>query len=135
MSMKTFNHHAYLRILKHAGLISISTIVLLMAGCASTMPPPTEQFAVTKASITRAASVGGNEFAPLELRAAIDKMNSAERAMADKDYVKATRLAEQAQVDAQLAETKTALEKAKIAVRNAEESERVLRREIDRITP
>ncbi|MDT8384343.1 MAG: DUF4398 domain-containing protein [Gammaproteobacteria bacterium] len=117
-----------------AGLVGIAGITLLMIGCAS-MPPPTEQIAVSKATVARAASVGGNEYAPVELKTATEKMNAAEQAMADEDYVKAKRLAEQAQVDAKLAETKAALAKAQLAVKNAEESNRILREEFERIAP
>lgn len=116
------------------GLGGIAAMALFMTGCAS-MPPPTEQIAVSKATVTRAASVGGNEYAPVELKSATDKMIAAEKAMADEDYLKAQRLAEQAQVDAKLAETKAALAKAQLAVRNAEESNRVLRQELDRTAP
>lgn len=135
MTMKLFNHYDPLRMMVRFGLGGVAAMAIFLAGCASTPPPPMEQFAVTKASIDRATSVGGNEFAPVELRSAVDKMNAAEIAMTEEDYVKAKRLAEQAQVDAQLAETKAALAKAELAVRSAEESDRVLRQEIDRIAP
>lgn len=134
MTMKISNHHAPLRIMTQVGLGGIAGVTLLMIGCAS-IPPPTEQIAVSKATVTRAASVGANEYAPVELKSATEKMNAAEQAMADEDYVKAQRLAAQAQVDARLAETKAALAKAELAVRNAEESNRILRREIERTTP
>ena len=104
---------------------------LIAAGCAS-LPAPTEQIAVSKAAVKNAISSGGNEFAPLETKSAIDKMNDAERAMAEKDYVNARRLAEQAQLDAKLAETTADYGKAQKAVNNSKESNRVLREEIDR---
>ncbi|MFO7602200.1 MAG: DUF4398 domain-containing protein [Gammaproteobacteria bacterium] len=132
--MKISNRYDAHRIMTHVSLGGIAGVVLLVTGCAS-MPPPTEQMAVAKASVTRAASVGGNEYAPIELRSATEKMTAAEQAMADENYVKAQRLAEQAQVDAKLAETKAALAKAEVAVRNAEESNRILRQEMDRATP
>ena len=109
------------------------TLMAGIAGCAST-PAPTEQIAVSKAAVTTAARGGGNEFAPLELKSATEKMDRAERAMAEKDYVLAGRLAEQAQVDAKLAETKTAVARAQTAVEDAQESNRVLREEIKRTT-
>ncbi|KAF0191627.1 MAG: hypothetical protein FD165_1696 [Gammaproteobacteria bacterium] len=110
-----------------------ATLTAGIAGCAST-PAPTEQIAVSKAAVTTAARDGGNEFAPLELKAATEKMGRAERAMAEKDYVLAGRLAEQAQVDAKLAETKTAVARAQTAVKDGQESNRVLREEIKRTT-
>ena len=111
----------------------IVVTAVFMAGCAS-VPPPTEQLAVSKAEITSATRNGGNEFAPMELKSAMDKMEGAERAMAAKDYTLARRLAEEAQLDAKLAETKTDLAKAQKSVDDARESNRVLREEIQRTT-
>ncbi len=73
------------------------------AGCAST-PIPNEKIAVAKASVQRAEQSGAPEFAPVELAAARDKLNRAEKAAADHQEQPATMLAEQANVDAQLAE-------------------------------
>ncbi|MBS4052013.1 MAG: DUF4398 domain-containing protein [Methylomonas sp.] len=102
-----------------------------VGGCAS-MPPPTEQMAVSKAAVTGASSAGGNEFAPIPLRAAIEKMAAAEQAMMREDYLRAQRLAEQAQVDAQLAAVTARAAKAQKAASALQEGNRVLREEIDR---
>ena len=75
---------------------------MLMTGCAS-IPAPTEQIAVSKEAVESANSAGGNEFAPLQLKSVMDKMDAAERAMTVENYALAKQLAEQAQVDAQLA--------------------------------
>ena len=64
-----------------------------MAGCAST-PAPTERMIIARAAISNASSAGGSEFAPLQLKSAMEKMDAAERAMAKKDYVLARQLAE-----------------------------------------
>lgn len=50
-----------------------------------------------------ASNSGANEFAPAPLRLAMDKMEGAEKAMRGIDYVLARKLAEQPQVDAELA--------------------------------
>lgn len=102
-----------------------------MAGCAST-PAPTAQMAVAKAAVVDANSAGGSEFAPLQLKSAMEKMAGAERAMVDKDYVLARQLAEQAQVDAQLAGATARTAKAKKAADAVQEDSRVLRQEINR---
>lgn len=107
---------------------------IFVVGCAS-VPAPTEQMAVSKAAVTSASRDGGNEFAPLELKSAMEKMEGAERAMAADDYPLAKRLAEQAQLDARLAETKVGLAKAQKSVDESKESNRVLREEIKRTTP
>lgn len=104
-----------------------------MVGCASA-PAPTEQMAVSKAALSNASSAGGNEFAPLQLKSAMEKMDGAEQAMAEKDYVRARQLAEQAQADAQLAGAMAHSAKAKKAADASQEDSRVLRQEIDRKT-
>lgn len=105
--------------------------VIFMAGCAST-PAPLEQMAVSRAAVSDATSAGGNEFAPSELKSAMEKLDAAERAMAAEDYVLARQLAEQAQVDAQLAAAVARSTKAKKAADALQEDSRVLRQEIDR---
>ncbi|OAI13491.1 MULTISPECIES: DUF4398 domain-containing protein [Methylomonas] len=103
----------------------------LIAGCAS-VPPPTEQLAVSKAALNSATSAGGNEYAPISLRSAVLKMDAAERAMTQQEYLQARQLAEQAQVDAQLAAATARAAKAQKAASELQESNRVLREEIDR---
>lgn len=111
----------------------VAIVSIFTVGCAS-IPAPTEQLAVAKTEVTSAIRDGGNEFAPLELKSATDKMESAERAMAADDYILAKRLAEQAQLDAKLAATKSALAKTQKSVDQSTESNRVLREEIKRTT-
>ena len=103
---------------------------IIMAGCAGA--PPTEQMAVSKVAVTTATSAGGNEFAPLPLRSAMEKMDAAEQAMSEEDYPLARQLAVQAQVDAQLAAATARSVKAQKAASALQEDNRVLRKEIDR---
>lgn len=107
--------------------------VVLMAGCASTSAP-TGQMAVSRAAVSNAMSAGGNQFAPVQLKSAMDKMDAAERAMADKDYELALRLAEQAEVDARLAAEMARSAKARQAADAVQEDIRVLRQEIERLS-
>lgn len=129
--MKTLNRIPSYQMLHRIGLVAGA--VALIAGCATT-PPPTEQMAVSKAAISNATSAGGNEFAPVQLKSAMDKMATAERAMSDKDYVLASQMAEQAQVDAQLAGATARSVKAKKAADAIQEDSRILRQEINRKT-
>ena len=115
-------------------LHSISvTAALLMTGCAS-IPAPTEQIAVSKEAVESANSAGGNEFAPLQLKSVMDKMDAAERAMTVEDYALAKQLAEQAQVDAQLASATARSAKAQKAASALLEDNHVLRQELNRKT-
>jgi len=132
--MKILDNHGSNRSAMWVGapaIVAVATI--FMAGCAS-IPAPTEQLAVSHAAITSATRSGGNEYAPLELKSAMEKMERAEQAMQKEDYLLAGRLAEQAQLDAKLAETKTDLAKTQKTVDDTEESNRVLREEIRRTT-
>ncbi len=104
---------------------------VIVAGCAS-VPAPTEQMAVSKVAVSNAASAGGGEFAPVEMRGAHDKMERANRAMGKKDYAEARQLAEAAQVDARLAEKKAESAKAGKSAAVIEEDLRVLREELAR---
>lgn len=88
--------------------------------------------AVSKVAVSNASSAGGNKFAPLQIKSAMDKMDGAERAMVAEDYVLARQLAEQAQVDAQLAAATARSSKAQKAANALQEDNRALRQEIDR---
>lgn len=88
---------------------SSAAVIAFLGGCAST-PVPNEKIAVAQASLQRAEQNGAPEYAPVELATARDKLARAQAAAAHHDELPATQLAEQANVDAQLAEA-TASEK------------------------
>lgn len=108
-------------------------VLLAMAGCAS-LPAPTEQLALANAEVSQAQSAGSAEYAPVELRTAQSKLEQAQRAMQNKDYLQAKRWAEEAEVDAKLARTKTQSAKAQKTVAELQEGIRVLQTEIQRKT-
>ena len=74
--------------------------------------PATADVAVSKAAVDNAAGAGGTEFAPMEMSAAREKLVLANAAMKAKDYKLASDLANQAQVDAKLAQSKANSAKA-----------------------
>lgn len=113
------------------GIGIIITMAMFIVSCAG-IPAPTEQMAVSKDALNTAISAGGNEFAPVQLRSAMDKMDAAERAMAEEEYEQAKQLAEQAQADAQLATTTARAAKAQKAAQELEEGNRTLQQEIER---
>lgn len=115
------------------GLVTSLAAASFLIACAST-PAPTEQMALSRAAVSNATSAGGNEYAPVQLKSAVDKMDAAERAMSAKDYVRARQLAEQAQVDAQVAEATARSAQAKKAADALQDDSRILRQEIDRKT-
>jgi hypothetical protein len=103
-------------------------MALIAAGCVTT-PPPNEQLAVAKSSVQRAEQAGASEFAPVEMAAARDKLAHAERAAADHDARPATQLAEQANVDAQLAEATAQEQRSRKAAMEADANLQALRQE------
>lgn len=110
---------------------AIGCAAVVIAGCAS-VPPPTEQMAVSKSALANAVSAGGSEYAPVEMRTAQEKMDRANRAMDKEDYENARWLAEEAQADARLAEKKAQSAKAQKAASVVQDDIRVLREEINR---
>lgn len=109
-----------------------SSIVVLTA-CAS-VPPPTEQMAVSTAAVAHASTAGGGEAAPADMQMARQKLDRARLAMQAENYDLARVLSEEAQVDAQLAEAKAGSIKARKAASELSEGVRVLREELDRKT-
>lgn len=105
-------------------------IAIVVNGCAS-VPAPTDQIAVSKAALNNANRAGGNEFAPQQLKFAKDKMEAAERAMAEENYRYARQLAEQVQVDAQLISIMARSAKAQKAAGELQEDNRELQQEIE----
>ena len=130
--MKTISNRPMPPGLAAFGLTAVAAgVALLISACASA-PPPTDQVAVSTAAVSRASSEGAGEAAPAEIRTARDKLDRAKLAMASKDYDQARSLAQEAQVDAQLAESKAHSAKARKASDEVQESIRVLREEMDR---
>lgn len=91
--------------------IALATAALLtLAACAST-PKPTQALDATDAAIRRAAANRVSDEISPELRAAREKQAVARAADAQRDYLLATRLTEQARLDAELANTKSEVAK------------------------
>jgi Domain of unknown function (DUF4398) len=109
--------------------VSLSVMVLMLGGCAST-PPRLAELARADASINMAEQAGAQDQAPLELDSARKKLRQARGASAAEDYVTARRLAEQAQVEAELAQAKAQSAQAQQSVQQVRESIRILREEI-----
>lgn len=86
-----------------------SACLIILAGalsaCASA-PIPEQQISLSRDAVNRAVSAEATQYAPLEMKAAQDKMFLMERAMGERDYVQARTLAEQIEADANLAERK-----------------------------
>ena len=99
-----------------------------IVACAST-PMPVEKLAVAKSSIERAEQAQAAQFAQVELQAARDKFAAAQSAAEQRDAEAAARMADQADVDAQLAESTARAKQQEQLVAQMEASLRDLRNE------
>ena len=97
--------------------VSIVCSVLAVAGC-SAARPPVAQVAQAELAVSQAAQSKASVYAPTDLRIASEKLASAHHDMVINDYNDARRLAEQAVIDAQLAQAKANAAEAQY---NAEE--------------
>jgi hypothetical protein len=114
------------------GLAAGATFVVLATiGCA-TVPAPTDQVAVSTAAVAQAVAAGAPELAGADMRLARDKLARANTAMAAKDYRQALWLAQEAELDAQVAQAKAQSVKAQRASDAVLDDSRVLRDELER---
>ena len=124
MDAKTVNHRTWTICV----LISFLTLAGACAGIA-----PIEKMAKLDSQIESARQAEAIVYAPLELKFAEDKYKKAQIAIEDKDYEKANRLADEAFLDAQLAEEKAMSAQAKQEAQEMRESVDALRSELMRI--
>jgi hypothetical protein len=124
------NKFCYLRPKQMMRSIGVA-VAIIVTGCAN-IPAPKGQMIVSKTAISDAIDAGSSEFAPQQLKIAQKKMDAAERAMADQDYLLAWQLAEQVQVDAQLAALLARAAKAQKTAGKLQEDNHALQQEIER---
>jgi len=118
------------RYLKLAGA-AIALSFIAMAAYASN-PAADETIAVAKAAVERAEQSGAPQAAPVELASARDKLARAEKANADHRAKPAIALADQATIDAQVAEATAQKERAAKAAAEFDASMLTLRQESNR---
>ena len=107
----------------------ISAAALGIGACGTMQPPLTNiaqaELAIHQATQTPTAA----QHAPLELRKASEKLAEAKAALAAEDFRRSQYFANEALVDAQLAEAKAEAEVARTNARELQEAIRLLRRE------
>jgi len=103
----------------------------VLAGCAS-QPPAAPALAAGSASLEAARSSGAPELAANDLAEARNKLDRARTLAQNGQNREAVRLAEQADVDAQLARARANTERSRRAVAEVEASLRTLREEMNR---
>ena len=111
-------------------LMAALAVTLGLAACASN-PAADEQIAVAKESVQRAEQSGAPQAAPTELAAARDKLARAQKANEDHKPL-AVQLAEQANVDAQVAEATALQQRSHKAAADFDASMQTLQQESQR---
>ena len=112
---------------------SFLLVVVLLSGCGSSkLAIPAQEMAAARQAVEQAEQVGAEEYAPLEIRQARQKIDRARKYLDDKEPEKAKMMIEQAKVDAELAQAKSLSSKSQKAVDELQETIRTLREEIER---
>ncbi len=117
--------------LRAPAVVAAALASIAIAGCASA-PPPTAQMAVAEASVQRASNASTTENAAAALQIAVTKLASARTAMNNKDYDLAKQLAEEAEVDSQVAELRAQSARSSKAAQESNAAARALREELER---
>ena len=112
-------------------IFTLIFMVSMIPACAGVAP--IEKMAKLDSQIESARQAEAIVYAPLELRFAEDKYKKAQIAIKDEDYEKANRLADEALLDAQLAEEKAMSTQAEKEAQEMRESIDALRSELMRI--
>lgn len=114
-------------------LTSAAIALAFFAGAVrASNPVPDETIAVAKAAVERAEQSGAPQAAPVELASARDKLARAQKANADHQPKPAIALADQARIDAQVAEATALKERAAKAATEFDASMATLRQESNR---
>ena len=110
--------------------LSLFALALGLAACATTKPPSASLTNGAQRAIQVADEAGAQEHAPSELRFAREKILAAQEANAVEDFALAQRLLEQAEVDAELALSRTKAEQTRMQVEKLRAEVRDLRQSI-----
>jgi hypothetical protein len=113
------------------GIAAALVAVACLVACASN-PAADEKIAVAKDAVTRAEQSGAPQAAPTELASARDKLAQAVKANADHKLPVANDLADQANVDAQVAEATALQQRSHKAAADFDASMQTLRDESQR---
>ena len=110
--------------------ILIAAVLLALTACTTTPPGP-EGVNSAEAAITAAEAAGGDEFAPVEMRFAREKLEVAKKGMEKQKYEVANYLVDQSEINSELAIQKSRAAKKRRQVnelqKNNEELEAMLR--------
>jgi Domain of unknown function (DUF4398) len=113
--------------------LALAAFVFFVAACSGVDKEPIlTNIGNAEMAVKQAESGDANQYAPLDLRQAEEKLQKARSAFAKEDYEKANYLAEEALVEANVALAKTETAKTKQLVENLESSIMELRQQIEK---
>ncbi len=101
--------------------ILLALVLLALTACTTARPGP-DAFVSAEAAIAAAESVGGDEFAPVEMRFAREKLASAQEGMDKQQYEVALYLVEQSEINSELAIEKSRAAKSRRRVNELRKS-------------
>jgi len=99
----------------------VAVVLLALTACTSIRPSP-EAFVSAETGIAAAEKAGGDEFAPLEMRFAREKLASAHKGMEKQKYEVALYLVEQSEINSELAIEKSRAAKSRRRVNEQRKS-------------
>ncbi len=105
-----------------------------VSACTTAQPPVTTVTRTEVTTVRQASTSDASPYAPVELQLAREELNSARLALDAREYERARRLAEQAVLDARLAEVRAETESARLAARDLRLSSEALRDETTRVS-
>lgn len=113
-------------------LIVLCFVATVIAGCASKGVPPLKNISDAEMAIKMAKENSASVNAPLDIRIAEEKLQKARDIAKKEDYIAARRLADEALMDAKVAEIKSQAQKVKNMENELRESIETLQNEVDR---
>jgi hypothetical protein len=119
--------------LAQISLLAIA-MTLVLVGCATEGPQPTEELVRARTVIAQADKAGAQRDAPADLQRAHDELSNAEKSNTEKKFNEARRYAEAAAVDADVAAARAAAAEATRAAQEVAQGNETLRQESNRAT-
>lgn len=101
--------------------ILAAAVLLVLSACTTIRPGP-DAFLSAQAAIASAVEAGGDEFAPVEMRFAREKLVSAQKGMDMQKYEIALYLVEQSEINSELAIEKSRAAKSRRGVNELRKS-------------
>jgi len=122
------NHGVAIVLFSIAAALTMNTVT----GCASKVVKPIKNISDAETAIKMAVENSATVNAPLDVRIAEEKLQKAREAAKREDFIQAQRLADEAAMDARVAEVKSQTHKVKNMEKDLRESIESLQNEVNR---